>query len=71
MKAKTTPIDLILKLKTPNDKEDMTGIELMAGIKSFEVIMAHTKRRHRRSRAIRKKIIRCSKREARDNQTNG
>lgn len=49
----------------------MTGIELMAGIKGFEVIMACTKGRHRRSRAIREKIIRCSKRGARDNQTHG
>lgn len=55
----------------PHDRKDMTRIKLMAGIKGFEVIMAHTKGRHRRSRAIREKIIRCSERGARDNQTHG
>lgn len=49
----------------PNDREDMTEIELMAWIKGFEVIMAHTKGKHRRSRAIREKIIRCNKRSKR------
>lgn len=63
-------IDLILELKMPNDRKDMTGIELMVGIKGFEVIMACTKGRHG-SRAIREKLIRCSKRGARDNQTHG
>lgn len=49
----------------PNDREDMTEIELMAWIKGFEVIMACTKGSHRRSRAIRGKIIRYNKRSRR------